>query len=146
MGSDQREDNAKKRNIAKRNITIQLYSRSQPRPLPGTYNDTKFRSQLELSFVKALDARQIRWYYEPERLCRYLVDFYLPDCKCWVEVKGQVDSRDHLLLREVAQYLKEQRKHRLFMYMRSKAFLVSADGFRSVTHEAFWGYLTARSE
>jgi hypothetical protein len=113
--------------------------------LPGVYKYTRFRSQLELQFVKELDARQIRWFYEPERLGegRYLVDFYLPDFKCWVEVKGRVDSRDHLVLREVAELVAEERRHRLFMVMKKKAFLVRPEGFYPMTLEQFWAALTS---
>ncbi len=112
---------------------------------PGVYKFTRFRSQLEIQFVKELEARQIRWFYEPERLGRgrYLVDFYLPDCKSWVEVKGRVNSRDHLYLREVADSVGRERHHRLFMYTRTKAFVVSAGGFREITHEEFWEVLTS---
>jgi hypothetical protein len=107
------------------------------------YNYTRFRSGLEIRFVKELDARGFRWFYEPERLGegRYLVDFYLPQCKTWVEVKGQVDSRDHLCLREVADLVKRERKQRLYMWMDEKAFLVTLDGFKAMTHADFWAAL-----
>lgn len=109
-------------------------------PLPGVYKNTKFRSQLEIRFVMELEARQLRWYYEPERLGegRYLVDFYLPDCKSWVEVKGVVDSRDHKVLREVSELLQKERHHRLFMFMDTRAFVVNFDGFKPIAHETFW--------
>ncbi len=112
--------------------------------MPGVYKFTRFRSQLEIHLAKELDARQIRWFYEPERLGRgrYLVDFYLPDCKSWVEVKGRVDSRDHLYLREVADTVGRERHHRLFMYTRTRAFVVSAGGFREIAHKDFWHLLT----
>lgn len=107
------------------------------------YHYTRFRSQLEIRFVKELDARQFRWFYEPERLGegRYLVDFYLPECKAWVEVKGVVDSRDHLVLREVSEVLRVERKHRLYMYMDKKAFVVHPEGFKPISHEEFWAAL-----
>ena len=112
-------------------------------PSSLTYHYTKFRSQLELRFVRELDERQFRWFYEPERLGdgRYLVDFYLPECKCWVEVKGVVDSRDHLVLREVAELLRVERKHRLYMYMDKSAFVVYPEGFKPISHEDFWAAL-----
>jgi hypothetical protein len=115
---------------------------------PGTYKLIRFRSQLEIRFAKELDARNLRWFYEPERLgdSRYLLDFYLPDFKSWVEVKGQVDSRDYHSLLELAVWLKHERKHRVFMWMEQKAFAVTADGYRPLTHAAFWDALGARME
>lgn len=112
-------------------------------PSSRMYHYTKFRSQLEIRFVKELEAHELRWYYEPERLGegRYLVDFYLPECKAWVEVKGVVDSRDHLVLRQVAELLRSERKHRLYMYMDKKAFVVYPEGFKPITHEEFWAVL-----
>lgn len=106
----------------------------------GTYKLTKFRSQLEIRFVKELDTRQIRWFYEPERLgdSRYLLDFYLPQFKSWVEVKGVVDSRDYNSLLELAVWLLKERRHRVFMWMDKKAFLVTADGYKPLTHDEFW--------
>jgi hypothetical protein len=119
-----------------------------PRPSrswPGVYNHTKFRSQLEIAFVKALDERAIRWFYEPERIAdaRYLIDFYVPDFKLWVEVKGQVSSRDHLGLRQAAEWLLAERKHRVFMYTATRAYLVTDCDFKPLTHDAFWGLFVA---
>jgi hypothetical protein len=113
------------------------------RAWPGVYKYTKFRSQLEINFAKALDARGLRWFYEPERLgeYRYLLDFYLPDCKCWVECKGQIDSRDHLALRDVAACMKAERNHRVFMYTAERAYLVTPGDFKPLTHEAFWAWV-----
>ncbi len=135
---DQDPDNRPQR------ITVRTRSGGQITATPGIYKFTRFRSQLEIHFAKELDVRQIRWFYEPERLGRgrYLVDFYLPDCKSWVEVKGQVDSRDHLYLREVADMVGRERHQRLFMYTRKRAFVVSAGNFREITHDEFWAMLT----
>jgi hypothetical protein len=110
----------------------------------GTYKLTKYRSQLEIRFVKELEARQIRWFYEPERLgdSRYLLDFYLPQFKSWVEVKGVVDSRDYNSLLELSVSLLKERRHRVFMWMDQKAFLITADGYKPLTHDEFWRELT----
>jgi hypothetical protein len=127
--------------------SISITSRDGSRilALPGMYKYTKFRSQLEIQFAQELDSRGIRWFYEPERLGegRYLVDFYLPDFKSWVEVKGRVTSRDHLVLREVAEMLSAERHHRVFMYMCSKVYLVTSADFKPLTHELFWRVLAA---
>lgn len=104
------------------------------------YKGHWMRSRLEVAFAQQLDAREIAWDYEPERLQggRYLVDFYLPDLRCWVEVKGRFEARDQLLLPLVAGHLDGQRSERLFLYMRGRAFRVTDQGFTSLSHAAFW--------
>ncbi len=103
------------------------------------YKGAFMRSRLEVSFAQELDRRAIAWDYEPERIGggRYLVDFHLPDLKCWVEVKGRFEARDQLLLPNVAQHLRAGGE-RLFLYMRSKAYRVTWKGFEPLTHSAFW--------
>lgn len=112
--------------------------------LPDPIRLTRFRSQLEIRFALELEARHLRWFYEPQRLgeSRYLLDFYLPDCKAWVEVKGRVSSRDHLALREVAHLLAVQRGHRLYMWTANKAYAVSQTDFKPLSHEVFWQSLS----
>lgn len=64
------------------------------------YNGYRFRSRLEARWAVFFDALGIRYIYEPEGYAlsngkAYLPDFYLPDLKIWVEVKGlntQIDS------------------------------------------------------
>jgi hypothetical protein len=104
------------------------------------YKGHWMRSRLEVEFAKQLDARSITWGYEPERLQggRYLVDFHLPDLKCWVEVKGRFEARDQLLLPLVAGHLDGQRGERLFLYMAGRAFRVTDQGFAPLSHAAFW--------
>jgi hypothetical protein len=106
----------------------------------GVYKFTRFRSQLEIRFAKELDQREFKWFYEPERLgdCRYLLDFYLPQWKSWVEVKGVVDSRDHNSLLELSVLLLKERHQRVFMWMDKKAFHITEHGFKPLTHEQFW--------
>lgn len=57
------------------------------------YNGIKFRSRLEARWAVFFDALGIRYEYEPEGYnlpngIGYLPDFYLPDLKIWIEVKG----------------------------------------------------------
>ena len=108
--------------------------------IPTVYKGNPMRSRLEVLFAQALDAHEIAWEYEPERLKggRYLVDFHLPALHCWVEVKGRFEARDDLLLPLVAGRLKQERGERLFLYMRSKAYRITSNGFESLTHDAFW--------
>jgi hypothetical protein len=108
--------------------------------VPGKFKGVQFRSQLEIRFVTQPDAKQIRWIYEGERLGEgnYLIDFYLPDLMCWVEIKGKIEPRDDYFLKEVAAYLKRERGERLFVYASGKAFRVTAREFKQLTHNEFW--------
>lgn len=53
------------------------------------------RSRLEARWARLLDLNSISWAYEPElirlgkgRGASYVPDFYLPDQRAWLEVKG----------------------------------------------------------
>ncbi|MCC7208660.1 MAG: hypothetical protein IT323_15235 [Anaerolineae bacterium] len=120
-------------------------ARRRAQALPGALGLTRFRSQLEIRFAQELEARGLRWFYEPERLGegKYLLDFYLPDCRAWVEVKGVVDTRDYVVLREVAELVAHERRHRLYMWTEHKAYRVTAGDFHAMSHEAFWAELDA---
>lgn len=116
---------------------------SGPRRRPSIesiYKGAWMRSLFEVRFAKQLDARGITWEYEPERLKGggYLVDFYLPDLKCWVEVKGRFEARDDLLLPNVASRLHTGRGDRLFLYMKTRAYRVTWKGFEALSHDDFW--------
>lgn len=126
--------------IPKRGPKIQRSDVPRAPSVESIYKGKWMRSLLEVEFAKQLDARGIAWEYEPERLQggRYLVDFHLPALRCWVEVKGRFEGRDHLLLPLVAGHLDGQRKERLFLYMRSRAFRVTERGFEALSHDAFW--------
>ncbi|MBU0482827.1 MAG: hypothetical protein KKG47_17170 [Proteobacteria bacterium] len=62
---------------------------------PTKYNNTIFRSRLEVRWAIFFDELGIKWKYEPEYDdvefggCRifYKPDFYLPDYDLWIEVK-----------------------------------------------------------
>lgn len=61
--------------------------------IPTKYNGVRFRSRLEASYAHHFDERKIIWQYEPEGFelndgTRYLPDFYFPNLRTWVEVKG----------------------------------------------------------
>jgi len=106
----------------------------------SVYHGAYMRSLFEVEFAKELDRREIKWQYEPERIGggRYLIDFYLPDLKCWVEVKGRFEARDDLLLPLAASHLRTERGERLFLYMKTDAYRVNTKGFEPLTHAAFW--------
>ena len=108
--------------------------------IPSVYKGKPMRSLFEVEFAKTLDAREIAWEYEPERIGggRYLIDFYLPDLRCWVEVKGRFEARDDLLLPLAATRLKKERDERLFLYMKTRAYRVTMKDFEPLSQDEFW--------
>lgn len=70
--------------------------------IPTTYAGVRFRSRLEARYALAFDQIGIKWAYEPEGVQlrggeRYLSDFWLPDCRTFVEVKGPTTDRADLV-------------------------------------------------
>ena len=62
-----------------------------------SYRGCRFRSRLEARWAVFFDSLNILWEYEKEgydlgELGWYLPDFWLPELKCWFEVKGQVPT------------------------------------------------------
>jgi len=61
-------------------------------PLETRYHGCRFRSRLEARWAVFFDKLGIPWQYEPQGFQigeeTYLPDFYLPQSKTWVEVKG----------------------------------------------------------
>lgn len=112
----------------------------RPGARPGIFKGVQMRSQLEIRFAAELEERGIKWVYEGMVLGQggYLVDFYLPDLGCWVEVKGRFEARDKILLREVSEDLKRERHERIFVYSQSQAWIVNPSGFKEITHPQFW--------
>ena len=79
------------------------------RALRTQYKGIWFRSKLEAQWAKLLDHFQIKWDYEPVGYrfsdgTMYLPDFWLPESRTWLEVKGVMDQTDmhkvEMLLRE----------------------------------------------
>ncbi|MGO8990344.1 MAG: hypothetical protein ACLQGU_05185 [bacterium] len=60
--------------------------------IPTKYGGTTFRSKLEASYAKTLDLLTIKWTYETNGFdlgsIKYLPDFWLPDIRTFLEVKG----------------------------------------------------------
>ena len=57
------------------------------------YKGYRFRSRLEARWAVFFDALELKWEYEPEGFdlgdgVYYLPDFYLPEMKVWIEIKG----------------------------------------------------------
>lgn len=70
----------------------------QVRAVPTVHRGVQMRSHLEARWASVLDTAGIRWEYEPQViplgqargkwLGGYLPDFWLPDQRIWLEVKG----------------------------------------------------------
>ena len=61
------------------------------------YNGYRFRSRLEARWAVFFDAMHIKYEYEPEGFVgwndvKYLPDFYIPEEKVYIEVKGHDDQ------------------------------------------------------
>ena len=69
------------------------------KPIETKYNGYRFRSRLEAKWAVFFDALGIKYLYEPEGFelrdgSYYLPDFYLPELKTWVEIKGVMRDQD----------------------------------------------------
>ena len=67
--------------------------------VPTEYHGTNFKSRIEAEVAQLLDRMKIKWNYEPKSFLlnngkHYWPDFYLPDLKTWVEVKGTRQAAD----------------------------------------------------
>jgi len=64
-------------------------------------NNQYFRSTWEANLARILNYLGIKWEYESRRIflndCSYLPDFYLPDFKIYIEVKGDRFGKDKKL-------------------------------------------------
>lgn len=64
--------------------------------IPTAYNGIQFRSRLEARTARLLDQLKVKWVYEAEGYdlngTWYLPDFWLPEHRAFVEVKGIVDD------------------------------------------------------
>jgi hypothetical protein len=65
----------------------------RPKGLEASYSGRIFRSRLEARWAILMDQLDICWDYEPSHYqvgpeLYYLPDFYLPEHKLWLEVKG----------------------------------------------------------
>jgi hypothetical protein len=80
------------------------------KPIETRYAGCRFRSRLEARYAIWFERLGIDWLYEPEgfevgpraRRRAYLPDFYLPQLRLWVEVKGHEAAFDRTLLLDAA--------------------------------------------
>ena len=86
------------------------------------YNGFHFRSRLEARWAIFFDHLGIEYLYEPqgfvlgeEKIC-YLPDFYLPEIKTWVEVKGVLSDNDEKKIDYfVEEYLSDHKEERIII-------------------------------
>lgn len=74
-------------------MTIETAPPMMFRPIETMYKGCRFRSRLEARWAVFFDTLGIKWEYEKEGydlgdVGWFLPDFWLPDFKLWVEVKG----------------------------------------------------------
>lgn len=65
------------------------------KPIETVYKGYRLRSRLEARWAVFYDALKIEWQYEPEGFDLgeagwYLPDFYLPQLRCWIEIKPEM--------------------------------------------------------
>lgn len=80
------------------------------RSIQTEYNGITFRSKLEADWARAFDALGIAWEYEPKGRYFgpdqfYLVDFWLPRSRQWVEVKGVFEPDDCRKIAALLEYV-----------------------------------------
>lgn len=85
---------------------MQLRGPGRIEAIPSDYAGIKFRSRLEASWAAYWDAHDIAWAYESEGFdldgIWYLPDFFLPDTKTVVEVKGMMTRTDEAKIAALA--------------------------------------------
>jgi hypothetical protein len=68
------------------------------RPIETVYDGHRFRSRLEARWAVFFNTLRIKYEYEKEGFdldgTRYLPDFWLPEQKCWIEIKGQTPTTE----------------------------------------------------
>ena len=67
------------------------------KPIETVYKGYRFRSRLEARWAVFFDALGIKYYYEHEGFDLkgegwYLPDFWLPELKTWIEIKGNPEE------------------------------------------------------
>ena len=70
---------------------------SDIKPIETEYNGYRFRSRLEARWAVFFDTLGIKYYYEHEGFDLgdagwYLPDFWLPELKTWIEIKGNPEE------------------------------------------------------
>lgn len=76
--------------------------------IPTVYRRIEMRSIFETDFANHLDRLNIKWEYEPKLFklsngVNYKPDFYLPELKMWVEIKGVIGINNKQISKIFAQ-------------------------------------------
>jgi hypothetical protein len=83
----------------------------QIKAIETKYKGYRFRSRLEAKWAVFFDAFNWKWQYEPEgykieykgKIIYYLPDFWLPDLKQFVEIKGgKISANDNIKIKALA--------------------------------------------
>jgi hypothetical protein len=101
--------------------------------MPTYYKGITFRSRLEARWAIILDELGIAWEYEPEAIViessiwfadpqnrdvmSYLPDFYLPEHKAFVEVKGSLDEAEYWKIIRIAHNLARDDDHKYAFFL-----------------------------
>lgn len=98
-----------------------------------TYQGVKMRSVLESKVAFLLDKLELKWEYEPQNFLlsngiSYKPDFYLPELKTWVEVKGDILA--HNL--KISQIFCEDNNTELLLISNNEAFYFE-NGFEHIS-------------
>lgn len=130
------------------------------------YAGYRFRSRLEARWAVALDHLGIEWQYEAqgfdgyprvslnEGVIHYLPDFWLPGEKCYIEVKGELTTKQALDVYDRGAFLCDRTENRLIlagpipdpahpfpptaMSMRKGCLLTSPGLVGGVTEDGYW--------
>ena len=97
------------------------------------YKGIKMRSRLEAKWARFFDKQNIVWEYEPDLYQRdglwYLPDFSLPKKKIIFEAKGEMNDKDELKKRMMAEICKEIGWRYVIGFSEiPKAYLIDPDG------------------
>ena len=87
---------------------------AQIKSIETAYNGYRFRSRLEARWAVFFDTAGIKYLYEPEGFdigegTYYLPDFYLPELKMWVEIKGVMSNSDWNKINKFSDKLTDER-------------------------------------
>ncbi len=93
--------------------------------IPTTYKEIEMRSKLESKFAFFLDCLKVKWKYEPKTFnlsngITYIPDFYLPELKTWVEIKGKIEEHN----KKISRIFVEDNNTELLLVSNEKAFWV----------------------
>jgi len=92
-------------------LTQEHFNEYLRKGIPTEYNGTKFKSRLEANVAYFLDGLKIEWQYEPQsfllKIGHYMPDFYLPQLRTWIEVKGKIDKKAWQTIQELSKTTKQ---------------------------------------